>query len=115
MVQYMTTHQQMMKNKLSSIENKKELDELLEVHETRLHYFQHERLIHLLVTLAVGIVLVMSIFMTLVIPHAIFFLIDILLCMLFVPYIFHYRKLENGVQNLYKLGDEIRKKKENEK
>lgn len=115
MVDYMKTHEQVMRNKLSTTTTKKEAEDLLEIHETKLGYFQHERLIHLLVTLAVGIVLVMSIFMTLIIPHAIFFIIDILLCMLFVPYIFHYRKLENGVQGLYRLGDEIRKKKENEK
>jgi len=113
MIDYLKTHEQMMRNRLSTAETKKEIDEILLMHEIKVGYFQHERLVHLMVTLCFGIGLFVSVYATMALGHPFLYLVDILLCTLFVPYIFHYRGLENGVQRLYKLGDEIRKKKEN--
>ncbi|MEA4925857.1 MAG: hypothetical protein VB084_11160 [Syntrophomonadaceae bacterium] len=66
-------------------------------------YFQHERLIHLLVTLGVGIImmLVFNLFVikTDLLYGILFFILIILEC----AYIIHYFRLENGVQKLWEL------------
>lgn len=64
-------------------------------------FFQHERLVHLIVTFFVGIAMVLF-FIGFIITENIyvFILFSILLC-LFIPYIFHYYYLENNVQKLY--------------
>lgn len=72
----------------------------------QIQFFQHERLIHLLVTLAVvflfaGVTLYISAF-----PATIpIMLVHLLLFALTVPYIAHYFTLENGVQKLYRVYD----------
>ena len=64
-------------------------------------FFQHERLVHLIVTFFVGIV--MSVFFVgfLLTQNILVFGIFVLLLCLFIPYIFHYYYLENNVQKLY--------------
>jgi hypothetical protein len=70
--------------------------------------FQHERLIHLIVTAFVGIVDMMSIVILLFALNYAAFALSALLTILFIFYIAHYYFLENGVQKLYKLEDKIR-------
>jgi len=65
--------------------------------------FQHERLIHLLVTIFVGICLVLVFLFFLLLENIYLFIILILLLCLFIPYIIHYYNLENGIFKLYKL------------
>jgi fatty acid desaturase len=70
-------------------------------------FFQHERLIHLLVTLAFA--LLMVIFLALMLLTAIW-LLAVVFALVFVLLIFyfaHYYRLENGVQKLYSLYDKI--------
>ena len=106
-----------MLNKLREYQQwiKKELtkpmkEELREYHNQKIHEFQHERLIHLLVTLTVGIVLLLSVFATFLIHEPMLYIIDGIFFLLFIPYLFHYRGLENGVQRLYKITDTIYRK-----
>jgi hypothetical protein len=72
----------------------------------QIQFFQHERLNHLLVTLAVvflftGVTLYIAAF-----PATIpIILVHLLLFVLTVPYIAHYFTLENGVQKLYRVYD----------
>ena len=70
-------------------------------------FWQHERLIHLMVTFLFAL-LTMAVLLVLVfyasIPLLILFL---MLMVLLVPYIRHYYILENGVQTLYVLYEEI--------
>jgi cobalamin biosynthesis protein CobD/CbiB len=70
---------------------------------------QHERLIHLLVTLTVGLATLISYFVTLFHPLLTLYLLDFILSLLFVVYIFHYRRLENTTQNCYPLLEELHK------
>lgn len=74
---------------------------VLENHRETIKFMQHERLIHLLVTLTFGILFMVSIMFSLVYQFVILITIDFLLLILLVPYIFHYFKLENGVQKMY--------------
>jgi hypothetical protein len=73
------------------------------VHKKYIHWLQHERLLHLLVTLTTGLATLM-IFLTALITQ------EILLAgagaisgLLFIGYLIYYRKLENTVQRWYKL------------
>ena len=74
-------------------------------------FFQHERLVHLLVTLAFAVMTVLSLMMTL---QMFWFLpLFVLFLALEVPYVFHYYRLENGVQKLQRLYREAEEKLKN--
>ena len=66
-------------------------------------FFQHERLVHLIVTFFVGIAMVLFFIGFLITENILVFVLFILLLCLFIPYIFHYYYLENGTQKLYDL------------
>lgn len=83
-----------------------ELDEIL----VQIGFFQHERLIHLLVTLAFAIFGVLSLFFYLLTEQIMVLVLFFSFLVLLIPYIKHYYLLENGTQELYKLYDEIKKK-----
>lgn len=76
-------------------------------HLQQIAFFQHERLVHLIVTmtfailtlLSFGIVLLTQLFSLLALTAA--------LLVLLVPYIFHYYLLENEVQKMYAQYDRI--------
>lgn len=83
--------------------------ELFLYHVTRVHDFQHERFIHLIVMALVAIHTVATVYMTLVFPSPFLFVLDLGLLPLLFAYILHYRALENGVQELYKLTEVLGK------
>lgn len=83
---------------------------VLKNHQLMLSRIQHERLIHLLVTIFVGIVMTLTFLTTTVTQIQVLVLLDLILIILFTGYIFHYRFLENTTQSWYKLEDEIRRK-----
>ena len=87
--------------------NKKLSEEIVENHLIKIQFFQHERLIHLLVTLFYA--LIFLVFTGLGFIHYIFFPIAIALMIFLIFYIVHYFRLENGVQYLYKQYDEMNK------
>lgn len=84
-------------------ENKiKNKDEILENHLTQISFFQHERLIHLLVTIFVGTIAILFFIAGITNTNIYFIILFASLLVLFIPYILHYFFLENGVQKLYK-------------
>ncbi|MDD4026685.1 MAG: hypothetical protein PHO75_00680 [Candidatus Shapirobacteria bacterium] len=87
---------------------KENWESVLKHHRETIKFLQHERLIHLLVTLAFAIKFIVVMMFTLIYPQPILLVIDGLLLVLLVPYIFHYFKLENGVQKLYWIDKLIR-------
>lgn len=73
--------------------------------ETKINWFQHERLIHLLVT--INYVIFTLVFMGLAFISYIFlipFFMGIIFLLFYIP---HYFFLEKGVQYLYKLYDKL--------
>jgi hypothetical protein len=76
-------------------------------HLRMIGWMQHERLVHLLVTLAFGIALLAALAMALVAPSLLLYALAGLLLLLFIPYVGHYFFLENTVQRWYALADEI--------
>ena len=79
--------------------------------ETKISYFQHERLIHLLVTLFFALFLLFEIYCLFVLPVE-FLISGILLVLIFfgltIGYVAHYYFLENSVQKMYHMRDDIR-------
>jgi len=83
---------------------------LLKNHREIVKFIQHERLIHLLVTLTFAIKFLIVTMFALIYSKILLLIVDGLLLFLLVPYIFYYFKLENGVQKLYWIDKLIQKK-----
>ena len=88
--------------------NKPSKEDLL----THISFFQHERLIHLLVTIFTGIITILLFLTTLFIENIFIVILFLLMVCLFIPYIFHYYFLENKVQELYTIYDNLNTKKD---
>lgn len=73
----------------------------------QISFFQHERLIHLIVTVTFALLTVLTFFCTLFYQNIGIYLLLLLLLVLLIPYIRHYYILENGVQKLYQYYDEF--------
>lgn len=67
----------------------------------RIAFYQHERLIHLLVTLAFAIFFLLSLIMFMMVEEVPLLALSVLFLVLLIPYIKHYYFLENSVQELY--------------
>lgn len=67
----------------------------------QISFFQHERLIHLIVTVLFGLGTLITIPAYLMLNMTALLLLGALLIALLIPYIVHYFHLENGVQQLY--------------
>ena len=78
--------------------------------EIKIEYFQHERLIHLMVTLSFALFLLLSIGALFMFPRE-FVISGVLLVAIFfgltIGYVFHYYFLENSVQKMYHMRDEM--------
>lgn len=83
-----------------------DMESLKKEHLTKIQFFQHERLIHLIVTLFY--VLFMIIFMSLSSLYIGFLFVGLILLVFVLFYVIHYFKLENGVQYLYKQYDKMK-------
>jgi hypothetical protein len=92
---------------LASNENKYDWDYIAGFHRSQIEFMQHERLIHLMVTLSFGVFLLISLGITVLTTMLVFGLFDLLFLALLIPYIIHYFRLENGVQRWYHLANEI--------
>lgn len=90
--------------------NHKITEETTTYHLTQIQQFQHERLIHLLVTIFVGLLAILFLLFGLLLENLGLLLVFIGLLILFIPYILHYYLLENNVQKMYEQYDELLKK-----
>jgi predicted PurR-regulated permease PerM len=77
-------------------------------------YFQHERLIHLIVTALFAVLTVVSLVLMALVPSYTVITLIVLLATLLVFYIRHYYILENRTQHLYKLMDRLLEVKSSE-
>jgi len=112
-----TEHYQIVIKRLETAKSQTDLAELARYHRTRVQEFQHERLIHLLVTFFFAGLFLASLaafLATAVMGLAMDCLLGLLALILFVlelAYIRHYYQLENGVQRLYELTVAIEEKR----
>ena len=84
--------------------------EAIEEHLVQVSFFQHERLVHLLVTLAFALMTIVSAAATLLFPQLLTGVLTLLFLVLLVPYIVHYYFLENETQKLYAQYDRLLEK-----
>lgn len=113
LLEYKTKIEQFIMSKLNTA-SVEEIDEVLKDFETMIQYFQHERLIHLIVTVTFALLEIISIIAVAFSESIVPLVLAILFLVLLVPYVFHYYFLENNVQEFYKMRDKIvaaRKKK----
>lgn len=78
--------------------------------EIKIAYFQHERLIHLMVTLSFALFLLLSIAGIFIFPREFVITSILLTCIFFgltIGYVMHYYFLENSVQKMYHMRDDI--------
>lgn len=91
----------------SGCKNSDEYEKVLREFETKIAYFQHERLIHLIVTVLFAILEMSAIYVILVSPNFGAIILCIMFLILLVPYVMHYYFLENSVQKMYKMRDKL--------
>lgn len=87
--------------KLENGEQKEDLGQIKSEHLVQIGFFQHERLIHLIVTVLFAMLEFLSFFMCLVVTNIGTILLTVAVLILLVPYIRHYYLLENEVQKMY--------------
>ncbi len=72
-------------------------------HMAQISFLQHERLVHLIVTLAFALIMLAGIAATVIYPVWQLLLLDVILIVVVTIYIIHYYRLENGVQRWYRI------------
>ena len=89
---------------------------LLKYHVKRVRDFQHERLIHLLVTFFFSFLFLGACILLMSLASMLLFwpltILVLILSVLEIAYIRHYYQLENGVQSLYELTEKLGKKQD---
>ena len=107
MIAYMKRHERYVLERLATGMEPESRRELGQYHERQIWRMQHERLIHLLVTLAVCLFALLALGMAIVQPVLPVLTLLFLLVILAAAYLIHYYRLENGVQRWYVLADRI--------
>ena len=96
---------------IKSLEGACDSEELARYHNMKIQWLQHERLIHLLVTILFTFVFMFLFMLLMLFPENWIILIPLVIVVVVLGfYIFHYFRLENTVQNWYKLYDQIDKR-----
>ena len=95
---------------MSKDESAINIDRVIEEHLVQIAFFQHERLIHLIVTVAFALMTIISIVASVLAPTDEtmgFLILTASLIILMVPYILHYNILENETQKMYEQYDKL--------
>lgn len=79
-------------------------------HVQQIEFLQHERFVHLIITLAFASFMIASYVLMFFVPEIPSALLALTLTIVLLFYIFHYYRLENGVQRWYRLYNEIRRR-----
>lgn len=89
------------------INDDKYKDSFIEEHLQMIRYFQHERVIHLVITLFYAMLTLL--FWGLSLISLVFVIIAIILSIFLVCYIYHYFYLEKHIQYMYKQYNKLKK------
>jgi hypothetical protein len=104
---YLRRHEAFIRGQLAGAGDGADWSGLARFHRAQIEYLQHERLVHLLVTLFFGLCTLLTLLFLVLHPQVPVGVLVVLLLLLLVPYVVHYYKLENGVQRWYHLANEI--------
>ena len=91
----------------------KDKEKTLKDHLIQIKFFQHERLIHLIVTALFSLLFIITFLYTISSITIGSVLLSFMFLLLLIPYIFHYYFLENSVQKLYLQYDFLKLKTKN--
>lgn len=111
MWRYLQRHEAFVRRALDEEHDAPFWEGLAAFHERQLARMQHERLIHLLVTLTVAVLCLLSVGYLGTAPSLAAFAIAALLLVLVSAYLLHYFRLENGVQRWYHLANRLEGKR----
>ncbi|MDE5737633.1 MAG: hypothetical protein K2H93_04625 [Oscillospiraceae bacterium] len=106
---YMTVYLQYMEKLLNSSDklNPEHISKLRREILVQIGFMQHERLVHFLVVILIGIVFFITMGLFLYFKSLGIALLCILLLLLLIPYILHYYFLENTTQKFYILYNKL--------
>ena len=93
------------------IDNKKINQDIIDEHLIKIAFFQHERFIHLIVTVTYALMDLLAFLFGIVEQNILPVIIGYMMMCFLIPYIYHYFLLENGVQKMYRQYDEMIQKK----
>jgi cell division protein FtsW (lipid II flippase) len=110
MEEYLKRHEAWINGLLASAAEGFDWSGLAQFHKTQIAWMQHERLIHLLVTLFFGLFALLAVLFTVAVPRLEMAALIAFLLLLLIPYVAHYFRLENGVQRWYHLANEIERR-----
>lgn len=106
MYKYLLEHERWITGLLKSEEDR-DWFTVRDYHMAQIGFMQHERFVHLIVTLVFALILLASIAATVIYPVWQLLLIDTILTVVETIYIIHYYRLENGVQRWYRIYQQI--------
>lgn len=106
MIQYILEHETYIRKLLDSAESQ-DWDKIRKYHRVQIMFMQHERLVHMLVTMFFGFLLAFVLFMALFLELAILFLLVFIIGILEIFYLVHLYRLETSVQRWYGLYRDI--------
>ena len=104
---YLKRHEAFIRRQLASTGDGADWAGLARFHRVQIGYMQHERLIHLLVTLFFGLCTLLAVLFVALHPQVPMGVLLLLLLALLIPYVAHYYGLENGLQRWYHLATQI--------
>ncbi len=107
MWEYLQLHERYIGDIIKETSDREKLIELRDFHLRQISFMQHERLIHLIVTMFVALFAILSFGLCYFVPTIPTGLLSLLLIVLTAAYILHYFRLENGVQRWYHIANEI--------
>lgn len=107
MWEYLKLHELFIREALDGKHGDLPLPELKTFHEQQIIRMQHERLIHLIVTMSVALFFLLSVGYYSLVPSLPVGALTLLMLILLAAYIMHYFRLENGVQRWYHLSNRI--------
>lgn len=105
MYEYLKKHESFMLQALK--DSSTDLNWLSTYHQTQILLMQHERLVHLLITLFFTFLFLCSSISTFCAPMPLLFLLDLILLITLLFYIRHYYRLENGLARWYEIYTEL--------
>jgi hypothetical protein len=104
---YLARHEAFIRGQLAGAGDGVDWAGLARFHRAQIGFLQHERLVHLLVTLFFGLCTLLTFLFLVLHPQVPVGVLLALLLLLLVPYVAHYYRLENGVQRWYRLANDI--------
>ena len=106
MQKFIIEHEKYIRDLIDSGENQN-WDKLREYHKVQIEFMQHERLVHMIVTLFFGMFLAISLALALILHLLFMVAIVVVIAIVEIFYMLHLYKLETGVQRWYGIYKEL--------